>query len=78
MPDLSEVQPTWQSVRHVWPIVTATGLGLAMAAASWWAVSAWEDRLAQAKLKDTAKDCASALQHGFEQYLGRLLAVRAF
>lgn len=65
-------------MRHVWPIVTAACLGLAVAAASWWAVSAWETRLAQAKLKDTAKDYASALQHGFDQYLGRLLAVRAF
>ena len=78
MADLTEIQPTWQPVRHVWPIVTAACLGLAVAAASWGAVSAWEERLAHAKLKDTAKDYASALQHGFDQYLGRLLAVRAF
>jgi diguanylate cyclase (GGDEF)-like protein len=78
MPDLSVVQPRWQPVRHTWPIITAACLGLAVAAASWWAVSSWEDRLAQAKLKDTAKDYASALQYGFDQYLGRLLAIRAF
>jgi CHASE1-domain containing sensor protein len=78
MPDLFEIRSKWPPVRHVWPILTAACLGLAVALSVWFAVSVWEERLAKAKYADTAGDYAAVLQHGFDQYLGKILAVRAF
>jgi diguanylate cyclase (GGDEF)-like protein len=78
MPELSELSIKWQPARHVWPIVAAACLGLAVAVAAWFAVSAWEERLAKAKFIATASDYASVLQNGLNDYLGKLRAVRAF
>ena len=78
MPDLSEFKREWRPVRHIWPIVAAAGLGLAVAVAAWFAVSVWEERLARAKFTAVAGDYASVLQNGLDDYLGKILAVRAF
>src|SRR4030067_3414356 len=78
MPDLSEFAREWGPVRHVWPIVAAACLGLAVAVAAWFAVSVWEERLARAKFTAIAGDYASVLQNGLDGYLGKILAVRAF
>ncbi|HSK29606.1 MAG TPA: hypothetical protein VLA17_06545 [Candidatus Limnocylindria bacterium] len=79
MTDLTEyTKSAWQPARHVWPIVAAACLGLAIAMAAWFAVSVWEDRLAKAKFTAIAHDYATVLQTGFDDYLGKLLAVRAF
>ena len=78
MPDLSEFARKWRPVRHVWPIVAAACLGLAVAVAAWFAVSVWEERLARAKFTAIAGDYASVLQNGLDDHLGKILAVRAF
>ncbi|HYJ58782.1 MAG TPA: CHASE domain-containing protein [Methyloceanibacter sp.] len=62
---------------HVWPIVAAACLGLALAAAAWLAVSAWEERLAKAKFTALASDYATVLQTGLDGHLVKILAVRA-
>jgi diguanylate cyclase (GGDEF)-like protein len=79
MTELSEVtRRNWQPARHVWPIVAAACLGFAVAVASWFAVSVWEERLAKAKFAALASEYATVLQTGLDEYLGKLLAVRAF
>jgi CHASE1-domain containing sensor protein len=78
MPDLSEYTRKWRPVRHIWPIVAAACLGLAVAVAAWFAVAVWEQRLARAKFNDVAGDYAAVLQSGLDDYLGKILAVRAF
>ncbi len=64
--------------RRLWPILAAACLGLAVAISSWFAVSAWEERLAKAQFNDVAGDYASALQNGLDEDLGKLVAMRAF
>jgi diguanylate cyclase (GGDEF)-like protein len=49
-----------------------------VAASAWLAVSVWEERLAKTKFTNVAGDYATILQNGLDQYLGKLLAVRAF
>jgi CHASE1-domain containing sensor protein len=78
MSDLSAVKRKWQPVGHLWPIFATACLGLAVAVAAWFAVSVWEERLARAKFSNVAGDYASVLQNGLDQYLGKVLAVRAF
>jgi CHASE1-domain containing sensor protein len=78
MPDLSEYTRKWRPVRHLWPIVAAACLGLAVAVAAWFAVSVWEDRLARTKFNNVAGDYASVLQNGLDDYLSKIVAVRAF
>jgi CHASE1-domain containing sensor protein len=78
MPDLSEFTRKWQPVRLFWPIVAAACVGLAVAVSAWFAVSIWEERLARAKFTAVAGDYASVLQNGIDEYLGKILAVRAF
>jgi diguanylate cyclase (GGDEF)-like protein len=78
LPDLSELRIKWQPARHIWPIVAAACLGLAVAIASWFAVSAWEARLAKARFTAVASDYASVLQNGLDDYLDKLIALRAF
>ena len=79
MTDLFEfTRKNWQPARHVWPILAAACLGLAVAVASWFAVSVWEERLAKAKFVALASDYRTVLQTGLDDYLDKLLAVRAF
>ena len=52
--------------------------GLVVAISAWFAVSIWEERLARAKFNDVAGDYAEVLQNGLDEYLGKIVAVRAF
>jgi CHASE1-domain containing sensor protein len=45
---------------------------------AWFAVSVWEERLARAKFTDVAGDNAAVLQNGLDEYLSKIVAVRAF
>jgi len=65
-------------VGHSWPILAAACLGLAVAVSAWFAVSAWEERLAKANFNNVAGNYASVLQNGLNDYLDKILAVRAF
>jgi CHASE1-domain containing sensor protein len=78
MTDLPETRPKWQVGRRFLPIVAAASTGVAVAVSAWLAVSVWEERLAKATFDDVADDYASVLQNGLDQYLGKIVAVRAF
>ena len=78
MPDLPDTRRKWQSIGQFWPILAAASLGLAVAVSAWLAVSVWEERLAKAKFNDIAGDYGTVLQTGLDEYLGKLVAVRAF
>ena len=76
--DLAEVRTKGPLARHLFPILAAAAIGLAIAVSSWFAVSMWEARLATASFTNDAGDYAAALQNGLDQYLNKLVAVRAF
>lgn len=78
MADLSESSRRWRSVGRAWPIVAAALLGLAVAISAWFAVSIWEERLAQAKFDAIAGEYASVLEDGLDEYLDKIAALRAF
>ena len=75
MSDLSELRIKWQPSRHIWPVIAAACLGLAVAVAAWFAVSAWEARLAKSRFTAVASDYAAVLQNGLDDYLDKLVAV---
>ena len=78
MPDLPHVRRKWQPIGQLWPILAAACFGLVVAICAWFAVSIWEERLARAKFNDVAGDYAEVLQNGLDEYLGKIVAVRAF
>lgn len=78
MPDLAALANNWPVSRHAWPMIAAGCLGLIVAAASWYAVSIWEERLARAEFTAVANEYATALQNGLNDYLDHIVAVRAF
>ncbi|MGZ5918036.1 MAG: putative bifunctional diguanylate cyclase/phosphodiesterase [Methyloceanibacter sp.] len=78
MTDLPDIRSKWRFGGPFIPIAAAACVGLAVAISSWLAVSAWEQRLAKATFNDVAGDYASVLQNGLDQYLGKILAIRAF
>ena len=78
MMDLPENGPKWQLGRRFFPILVTVAIGLNVAVSSWFAVSAWEERLAKADFINVASDYAAVLQNGLDQYLSKLVAVRAF
>ena len=78
MTEATPVKRRWPPIRQLWPLFGAACVGLAVAVSAWFAVSAWEDRLAKTKFTNVAGDYATVLQNGLDQYLGKILAVRAF
>ena len=58
MPDLSEFTRKWRPARHFGPIIAVACLGLVVAAAAWFGVSVWEERLAKAKFNARSVPCA--------------------
>lgn len=78
MSDLPHIRRKWQSIGQFWPILAAGCFGLVVAISAWFVVSIWEERLARATFNDVAGDYAEVLQNGLDEYIGKLLAVRAF
>jgi diguanylate cyclase (GGDEF)-like protein len=78
MSDLPHIRRKWQPIGQFWPILAAGCFGLVVAISAWFAVSIWEERLARATFNDVAGDYAEILQNGLDEYVGKLLAVRAF
>jgi len=78
MPDLPDVRRKWQSVGQLWPIVAAGCFGLVAAILAWLAVSTWEERLAKTTFNNVAGDYAAVLQNGLDDYVAKIVAVRAF
>jgi CHASE1-domain containing sensor protein len=77
-PDLLAIKREWQPVGQLWPILATAALGVITAISTWLAVSAWEERLTKARFTNVAGDYAAVLQTGLDEYLGKILAVRAF
>jgi CHASE1-domain containing sensor protein len=77
MLDLPDIRRKWQPIGHLWPILAAACFGLIVVGA-WFAVSIWEERLARSTFNSVAQDYADALKNGIKEYLGKILAVRAF
>jgi diguanylate cyclase len=78
MPDLPHVRRKWQPIGQLWPILAAACFGLVVAICAWFAVSIWEERLSRTKFNNTAQDYAEVLQNGLDDYLSKIVAVRAF
>jgi diguanylate cyclase (GGDEF)-like protein len=78
MPDRLELKKPWGLGMHFVPVLAVACLGLITAVAVWFTVSAWEERLAKQAFNDVAGDYATVLQHGLDQYLDKLRAMRAF
>jgi CHASE1-domain containing sensor protein len=78
MLDAFEAGTKWRRRRHVLPILAVACLGVVVALSSWLAVSIWEGRLAKASFANVAGDYAAVLQNGLDQYLAKMIVMRAF
>ena len=78
MHELPEAIGKRRPMARFWPLVAVSALGLSVAVASWIAVSVWEDRLVKATFNDVAGDYVAVLQNGLNEYLGKVISVRAF
>ncbi|HEX2655329.1 MAG TPA: EAL domain-containing protein [Xanthobacteraceae bacterium] len=68
----------WRSrFRNALPVAIALIVGIGLSISAWRAVWNWDERLAQAELNAVGEDHALALQNGFNEYLGKVAAVRA-
>jgi diguanylate cyclase (GGDEF)-like protein/PAS domain S-box-containing protein len=62
---------------HVLPSVAAAVIGVVLSVSAWFAVSSREDRLAELELSARVNDHALILQNGINNYLDRVVALRA-
>jgi len=62
---------------RVLPLAAAAAVGFVLAGSAWVVVAHWEDRIAQRDFAKIAEDQALALQHGLDEYLNKLAALRA-
>ena len=76
--DRSGVAAWFGDARPFGPAVAAAAIGLALSVLAWFAVATWEDRLAKEDFAKSAADHAQALQAGLNEYLYKLVALRAF
>ena len=78
MADLPEIGPKLRLGRRFLPLMAAASAGVAVAVSAWLAVSVWEERLAEAAFTNVAGDYATVLQNGLDDYVNKLVDVRAF
>src|SRR5688572_12833873 len=78
MLDAIDGRTKWRRRRHLLPILAVACLGLVVAVATWLAASTWEARLAKVNFANLAGDYASVLQNGLDQYLAKMIVMRAF
>jgi diguanylate cyclase (GGDEF)-like protein/PAS domain S-box-containing protein len=64
-------------VKHSRPAIIAAGIGLLVTFAASYAVGRWENRVASAEFVSAAKNQATLLQNGINEYRQRLMALRA-
>ena len=64
-------------VKHSRPAIIAAGIGLLVTFAASYAVGRWENRVASAEFVGAAKNQATLLQNGINEYRQRLMALRA-
>jgi diguanylate cyclase (GGDEF)-like protein len=70
-----------RSLGWLWPYIpmaAMAAMGVALSISSWVAVARWEDNALELKFKASAQNRALMLQSGLNQYLDKLVALRAF
>ena len=63
--------------RYFVPMFAAALVGLTLSGSAWFAALRQEDRLAEQELQERAKGLALLLQHGVDEYLDQIAALRA-
>jgi diguanylate cyclase (GGDEF)-like protein len=67
----------WDTSRHFLPMFMASVIGTALSIGGGLLVSQWEDRVATREFYSVAENQSEILQNGIDQYLSRLVALRA-
>src|SRR5205807_1584825 len=67
----------WNTSTHFLPMFMASVIGTALSIGSGLLVSQWEDRVATREFYSVAENQSEILQNGIDQYLSRLVALRA-
>ena len=67
----------WDTSKHFLPIFVASVIGAALSIGGGLLVSQWEDRVGVREFHSVAENQAGLLQNGINQYLSRLVALRA-
>jgi diguanylate cyclase (GGDEF)-like protein len=67
----------WGLSKHFLPVFMASAIGVALSIGSGLLVSQWEDRLAIREFQSVAENQSGILQNGINQYLSKLVALRA-
>jgi diguanylate cyclase (GGDEF)-like protein len=69
---------TWRQYRHLLPLLLAAAVGFGLTMLAWQATLARESRLPEVELSSRARSHALILQNGVDEYISRIVAVRAF
>jgi diguanylate cyclase (GGDEF)-like protein len=67
----------WGQSKHFLPMLTASAIGVALSIGGGLLVSQWEDRVAIQEFQSAAENQSGILQNGINQYLSKLVALRA-
>ena len=67
----------WGQSKHFLPMLTASAIGVALSIGGGLFVSQWEDRVAIREFQSAAENQSGILQNGINQYLSKLVALRA-
>src|SRR3984893_9939414 len=67
----------WGQSKHFLPMFIASAIGAALSIGSGLLVSQWEDRVGIQEFQSVAENQSGILQNGIDQYLSRLVALRA-
>src|SRR6202790_2559149 len=67
----------WGQSKHFLPMLTACTIGVALSIGGGLLVSQWEDRVAIREFQSAAENQSGILQNGINQYLSKLVALRA-
>src|SRR6202140_3679620 len=75
-PEMSRTE-LWGQSKPFLPMLMASAIGVALSIGGGLLVSQWENRVAIRELQTVAQNQSGILQNGINQYLGRLVALRA-
>jgi len=75
-PEMSGTE-LWGQSKHFLPMLMASAIGVALSIGGGLLVSQWEDRVAIREFQSVAENQFGILQNGINQYLSRLVALRA-
>jgi len=67
----------WGLSKHFLPVFMASAIGVALSIGGGLLVSQWEDRVAIREFQSVAENQSGILQNGINQYLSKLVALRA-